>query len=266
MQALSRRPLRSVRFRTIRTIGALVLREISMSNGRSLLGYTWDILEPVGSILILTLIMGQLFRSPQLGQNFPLFYASGILPYSFFMDTSARLSNAVRFSRPLLSYPGVTIIDTITARFLVAVITKAVVFSVVLTAIVVIYDLSAFFDYSKVISGVLMALMLGLALGTMNCLLFTYIPLYERVFGILTRPLLLFSAVLYLFETVPLPYRNWLWWNPIIHMVGMVRSGLYPTYKADYVSPTYVAILVAVMLPISLFFIRRYWREILERP
>jgi hypothetical protein len=49
-------------------------------------------------------------------------------------------------------------------------------------------------------------------------------------------------------------------------MVGSMRGGLYPTYDSSYVSVTYIAVLVSLALPVSLFFMRRYWREILEAP
>lgn len=245
---------------------ALVLREVSMSNGKTLLGYVWEIADPVATILVITLIMGLYFRTPPLGQSFPLFYASGILPMSFFLDMTGKVSGAIRFSRPLLGYPGVTFLDALIARFLVSLMTKLVIFVVVLTAIVELYDLRPFFNYEQIATGLLMAFLLGLSVGTLNCLLFAFLPLYDRFWSMLTRPLFLFSAIIYLFETVPLPYRDWLWWNPIIHMVGSIRGGIYPTYNNDYVSVTYVAILIAVTLPTSLFFMRRFWREILDQP
>jgi capsular polysaccharide transport system permease protein len=264
MQSLSRTPQFAQRFRSTRTILALILREVSMSNGKTALGYVWEIAEPVASILVITLIMGLYFRTPPLGQNFPLFYASGILPMNIFLDMTGRVAGAVRFSRALLAYPGVTFLDALIARFLVAMMTKIVIFTLLVTAIVELYGLNPFFNYGQIAQGLLMAMGLGLALGTVNCLLFAFLPLYDRIWSMTTRPLFLFSAIVYLYETVPLPYRDWLWWNPIIHMVGSIRAGLYPTYAADYVSVTYIAVLIAIFLPVSLFFMRRYWREILD--
>ncbi|MGQ0565160.1 MAG: ABC transporter permease [Gemmobacter sp.] len=266
MQSLSRTPQFAQRFRASRTILALILREVSMSNGKSMLGYIWEIAEPVATILLLTLILSLYFRTPPLGQNFALFYASGILPMAIFLDIINKVAGSVRFSRALLTYPGVTFLDALLARFLVAVMTKSIIFVLVLAAIIQIYDLNPFFNYDKIAQGLVMAMALGLAIGSFNCLMFAFVPLYDRLFGMLQRPLFLFSAIVYLFETVPLPYRDWLWWNPIIHMVGSIRAGLYPTYSADYVSVTYVVILIAIFLPTSLFFMRRYWREILEAP
>lgn len=264
MQSIARQPQPATRTSALRTILALMLREISMSNGRTILGYFWEILAPVVTIVVVTAILGAFFRSPPLGNNFPLFYASGILPFSFFLDVTARVATAVRFSRPLLNYPGVTFLHALLARFILVVVTKTIVFAIVLFAIVRIYDLSTYFDFGEIALALALAFGAGLSVGSLNCLLISFVPLYERAWMLVTRPLFLFSAIIYLFETVPLPYRDWMWWNPAIHMVGMMRRGIYPTYDAAYVSVPYIVVIILGIMPVAFFFLRNYWREMLE--
>ena len=252
------------RLRALRAIGALVLREIGTSNGRSPLGYLWEIVEPVAFILLLTFLFGLFLQAPPLGTSFALFYASGVLPLVTFLEVTNRVSGAVRFSRPLLGYPGVTFLDAILARFLVAALSKAIVFAAVLALLALLWRVDMAPDLPRLAGGVAATLLLALAFGTMNCLLAAFVPLYDRVWGLATKPLLVVSAVLYLFQTVPLPYREWLWWNPVVHLVGLVRRGVYPTYPADYVSPAYLATLVLLTLPAALFFLGRYWRALIE--
>jgi capsular polysaccharide transport system permease protein len=251
MQALSRPPLAARRTSSVRTIIALMLREISMSNGRSILGYLWEILSPVVGIIVITFILAEFFRSPPIGSNFPLFYASGILPFAFFTEMATRVATSVRNSKQLLN-------------FILSVATKTIVFVVVVFAIVELYDLDTYFDYVAIAEALALTFAAGLALGAVNCLLFSLVPIYERVWMIVTRPLFLFSAIIYLFESVPLPYRDWLWWNPIIHMVGLMRRGIYPTYDAPYVSLVYIWSIILILVPVAFFFLRHYWREMLE--
>lgn len=250
------------RFRTPRVVGALMLREIALSNRRTIFGYLWEIVEPVAYIAILMAIFSLVFVRPPLGTSFALFYASGILPYLMVLNTAGKVGAAVRFSRQLLSYPEVTFLDAILARFLLAAATKLAVFALVIGLIVAAFGVEPFFDAPDLFLGLAMTLFLALAVGTLNCLLFTVFPLYESVWVVVTRPLFLVSAVLFQFDQVPLPWRDWLWWNPVIHLVGQVRAGLYPTYAADYVSVLYIAGVAAVILPVALFFLRRYWRDL----
>lgn len=250
--------------RATRTIFALILREMTMTSARSALGYLWEILEPAVGILLLTLIFGLFLRSPPIGHNFPLFYASGLLPFIMFVDLSNKVATSVRVSRPLLTYPGVTYLDAVIARFLLGAITKLLIFALVLGGIVLMYDISPLFDYGNIMLGLGLALMLALSVGLVNCLLFHYFPLWDRLWTLVNRPLLIISGIIVLVETIPQPYRDWLAWNPIVHMVGVLRMGIYPTYQPGYVSVTYLVGIIAVLLPTGLFFMRRYWRDLVD--
>ena len=72
------------------------------------------------------------------------------------------------------------------------------------------------------------------------------------------------SCVIFLFDTVPQPYRDWLWWNPLIHPIGLIRRGFYATYDANYVSFIYVFAVAAVTLAAGLLLLRRYHRDIIN--
>lgn len=256
------RPQFARSFRSSRTILALILRDIASSNGRTALGYLWVLAEPVAGILLLTLIFSLFFVAPPLGTNFPLFYASGLLPFMMYMQISQRIAGSVRASKPLLAYPGVTFLDAIMAKFLLESATEALVFALVIVGIVIWFGLNPYFDIPALLAGLGLAALLALGVGTLNCLLLSLYPLWERFWAILNRPLMIVSGAFFLFDTVPQPYRDWLWWNPIIHVVGMVRAGLYPTYDTSYVSVLYVLAFCAVTFTAGLFFLRRYWREI----
>ncbi len=101
---------------TPRAIGALILREISTTYGRSPGGYIWAVLEPAAGIALLTLVFSIGFRTPPLGASFALYYAAGILPLMMFTELSGKLAQTIQFSRALLVYPRVTFLDALIAR------------------------------------------------------------------------------------------------------------------------------------------------------
>jgi capsular polysaccharide transport system permease protein len=84
------------------------------------------------------------------------------------------------------------------------------------------------------------ALLLGFGVGTMNCFLVTRFPVWQRIWSILNRPMFILSCVVFTFETTPQPFRDWLWFNPVVHVVGMARQGMFSGYDAAYVSHAYV--------------------------
>ncbi|MEO0656736.1 MAG: sugar ABC transporter permease, partial [Pseudomonadota bacterium] len=69
------------RFASLRSIIALMLREMATSYGRSPGGYLWAVLEPAAGIAILTLIFSFAFIGPPIGTSFPMFYATGMVPF-----------------------------------------------------------------------------------------------------------------------------------------------------------------------------------------
>ena len=88
------------RFPGARTVAALMLREMATTYGRSPGGYLWAILEPVVGILLLTAIFSIAFHTPPLGVNFPIFYATGLVPFTLYLTVSSKTSLALLFSSP----------------------------------------------------------------------------------------------------------------------------------------------------------------------
>lgn len=248
----------------VQTVIALMLREMSATYGRSALGYLWAILEPVAGIFLLTFIFSLGFRSPSLGTNFPLFFASGILPFLAYMDISGKMSVALRFSKQLLFYPGVTYTDALIARFILNALTSIMIGVVLFPLIIIFYDLNVIIDMEAIAWGYTLAFALGAGVGTLNCFLLSVFPIWERAWAVLNRPLFLVSGVIFLFDTVPLPYRDWMWWNPLIHPIGLVRKGIYSTYDANYVSSIFVMAVAGITLALGLLLLRRYHRDIVN--
>ena len=238
-----------------------MLREMATSYGRSVVGYLWAVIEPVAALVLMTLVFSAFLRNPALGWNFPLFFASGYLVFHVYMDVGNNVARAVQYSRPLLEFPAVTPLDAILARFLLNFLTHVMVISIILTGILVIYDLNQIMDFEKLIGAVLLAGFFALSIGTFNCYMFVAFPSYAQIWAIMNRPMFILSGIFYLFESIPQPFQDYLWFNPLIHIVGLARAGVYPTYEADYVSVGYVVGLSLLLFLTGLHIMRRYLRD-----
>lgn len=263
--ALPQKPPRVRRkFATPRAILALMLREMATTYGRSPGGYIWAILEPAAGIALLTAIFSLGFRSPPIGSNFPIFYATGLVPFLAFIDVTNKTAAAVLFSKPLLAYPSVTFFDAIAGRFLVNGITQLMVAFIILGGVVLLFDTRTVADFPQIIMAFAMLAALSLGIGTMNCFLQTMFPVYQRIWSILTRPLLLISCVFYMYDTIPTQFQAYVWFNPLVHVVGQMRKGFYPSYDATYVSEVFVFGLSSTAFLIGLVFLLRYKRDLIN--
>lgn len=227
------------RFRSSRTIAALILREMSTTYGRSPGGYVWAILEPVAAIAVLSAVFSAGFKSPPIGNNFPLFFAAGYLPFALFNEVSLKIAQSLRFSKQLLAYPAVKYTDAILARLILNTLTQLLVAFLVVAGIEIIFDLNTIIRIGPIFVGLAMAVALGFGIGTMNCYLMTAFPVWERVWRIATRPLVLISGVIFLYENMPTAAQDILWYNPLVHVTGVMRRGFFISYEADYVSAVY---------------------------
>ena len=264
MPASALRPAFSRRLRTPRAVMALMLREMVTTYGRSPGGYLWAILDPVGAIALLSFIFSQVFHAPALGSSFPLFYATGYLPFMMFNDVANKTATTIRFSKPLLQYPAVTFLDAILARFLLNGLTHIVVFFIVVIGLQLILGVITSIHFPAIVLAMAMALALALGIGTLNCYLVTRFPVWERIWQIATRPLFIISGVFFLYDSLPENIRSIMWFNPLAHVIGEMRRGFYATYEAAYVSHVYVFSIALVAFVSGLALLYRHHRDLLN--
>lgn len=253
------------RVASLRAIAALVLREMSTTHGRSPGGYIWAILEPAAGIALLSAIFSLAFRSPGIGTNFPIFYATGMLPFILFMDVSNKVSQSLNFSKALLAYPAVSYIDALIARFLLNLTTQLMVGYILFTGILLAFETRTSPELSTIVEAYALVALLAGGIGTLNCFLIMRFPIWQVAWGILMRPMFIISGIFFIYDIIPQPLRDYLWYNPLIHVVGLMRRGFYPTYDATYVSVEYVAIIGLGCLLLGLVLLRRNYRDLLDR-
>ncbi len=250
---------------SMRTIAALLLREMSTTYGRSPGGYLWAVAEPALGLILLVVVFSTGFRTPPLGTNFAIFYATGLMPFFTFLMVSNKVGQAINFSKQLLAYPRVTFLDALLARFVLASLTQFLVSYIILMVILSTMETRTVIVLPEILSAFCMAATLGLGIGTLNAVLMAYYPIWQSVWSVITRPLVLVSGVIFLHDRVPEPYREWLSWNPLVHVVGRNRTGFYYSYRGEYVDTVYVYQVALICGAVGLLFLGRYYRNSLER-
>ena len=249
----------------VRVIVALMLREMSTRYGRTPGGYAWAIAEPLGMIIVLGMAFALLANAPSLGTSFLLFKATGYMILQVFTVLGGNVGNALTFSRPLLLYPRVTWVDAIAGRFILNLMVVVVVTILIIWAIVLYDGLTLMLDWGPIMMAMGMAGLLGLGLGCLNCYLFMRFPVWNQLWRILTQPLFLISGVIFLYEDMPIFAQQWSWYNPLLHLTGLMREGFYPLYRPSYISLAYVGVWILVPMGLGLLLLRRHHRELLNR-
>lgn len=244
---------------------ALILREMATRYGRTPGGYVWAVLEPLGMILMLSFGFALLLRSPPLGNSFILFYATGYLPFSLFLRSSNAVMQSINFSRNLLSYPAVSWIDAIAARAILNILTDTLVAYLLMGGILLLVDSRVVLDFGPILLSFGLASLLAVGVGTVNCAIIGFYPVWATIWGIITRPLFLASGIFWLYRDLPQGAQDILWWNPLVHILAISRTGYFPTYEPQFVSLMFALIPGLVLFTLGLLLLRRHHLFILSR-
>jgi capsular polysaccharide transport system permease protein len=238
-----------------RVVAALVAREMITRFGNKPGGYIWALLDPVAHIAFMVLIFSAISRAPALGTSFALFFATGYIAYQFYHSLYGYVVSAITSNRNLLQYPIVAPIDTIMARTVLQAGTQLLVAVIVLGGIELSLSVSTQITVTYLLEASLLAGLMGVGIAMANCVFFMRSPFYEKVFSVVSRPLILLSGVFYLPDAIPHPYREYLLINPLVHVVIRFRMGFYPEYRGSSLDLiyTYIFAATAFMLGLTIF-------------
>ena len=127
-------------------------------------------------------------------------------------------------------------LDAVFGKFILSFLTMLVVGVLLTGGIIIVYALPVTLDPVSALTGFTLAALLGLGVGTINCVLFGLFPTWRNVWNVLTKPLFMVSGTFFIYEFAPPAFQHIMWWNPLVHGVALVRAGFYGSYDPYYVS------------------------------
>lgn len=212
-------------------IWALLLREVQTRFGQYRLGYVWVILEPLFTIGILLFLFGRIMQRTLPGIEYEIFLLNGILPFYMFRSGVTQALSATQSNKGLFSYRPVKPIDALLARNFLEFLLKFIAY---------IFFSSAFLWFGYSISlervpellfywGLLFIFMMAFSL------IFMVIGDFSKEIGkfLSVSFLILYflSGIIYSIHIIPAQYREYLLWNPLIHIFESMRHAVAPTYN-----------------------------------
>jgi capsular polysaccharide transport system permease protein len=217
-------------------VHAILLRETRTRFGSHQLGYLWAFIEPllwIGTFYGMFWVVG---RTAPPGMDIIGFLATGIVPLLLFRETTKRVLAAISANKALLFYPQVRPLDLVFARSLLETGTYIGVFVVLMGSVAVFRGHFGIDNLLLMFLGLVLAGTLGATSGLVLCTLSVYAPAVERLTGPLLRPFLWISGVFFTANDLPSHIRSLLLWNPVLHIVEIVRDGAFVGYTARHAS------------------------------
>lgn len=236
----------------IAVVHALILRETRTRFGEQKLGYFWAIFEPVGVILTFYAAFAFVNERAPAGLDLVTFLATGLLPYELIMSTSERIAESINGNRALLYYPQVHRLDLAFARALLEAATLVVVFVLILGGNALRTGELEIHDPLGVLLALGAASLLGTGLGLVFCMAGVVTSFLDRIRGTLLRPLFWLSGIFYSAASLPAELRRYAMYNPIFHVLELLRGAWTRVYDDHYASPGYVIAWILGLLSVGL--------------
>ncbi len=209
----------------------LVRRDIVARYKRSALGVAWTMLNPLGTMLIMTFVFSNLFKSVQ---SYPVYILSGLIAWNFFAQgTNAAMSGLVwggslmqRIYLPRTIF-GVSAIGTALVNLLLSIIPLLLVMVITQTTI----HLTVLFLPISILLLTAFALGFGLLLSALAI----FFPDVAEMYQIVLMAWMYLTPVIYPEEIIPAQFMTIYRINPMYWMLKMFRlpvyDGVIPTFQ-----------------------------------
>lgn len=242
----------------IRVIGALVMRELHTRYGRENVGYLWIILEPMlfasGIGIIHASSASSEFAFTDI-TSVP-FAVIGYGTFIIFRNTVNRSGGTIESNAPLLYHRMVSLFDMLLARTLLeaAGIMCSVFILIFLSYCLGLGHLPVRPVY--ILIGQLYMFWLSFAVSTIVCAGTYENSTAERLVHPATYFMMPISAIFFMLEWVPNPYRHWLEYVPMAQCIEMARYGQFESASDKYFSFSYLSLFCAVLTIVGLLSLR----------
>ncbi|TEW52318.1 ABC transporter permease [Psychromonas algicola] len=241
------------------TVHALMMREIKTRFGANRLGYFWALMEPIATVAVLGLIFTLVGRHSLANIPVAVFLFVALLPFKLFTNLLNHLSSAVEANKALMAYRQVSAIDPIVTRVIIELSIYLIVYCIIFSFLAwlgfdVVPD-----DFLKVLAASALLALMAIGFGLMLCSAMSYWGDAKKMVGIITRPLLFISGIMYSATMIPTTYWYLFDWNPIFHVMELSRDAYFSTYVTPVGSWLYLGIcaLVSFSLGLTTFYVNR---------
>jgi capsular polysaccharide transport system permease protein len=223
----------------VRIIFAIMLRQMKIKSGEDRFGYLKEISDPVFIIGMISLLMTVRKATPPVGDSYPLFIATGYLPFKAYSFMSNEVRRAMSKDSGVVGLPAVHQIDALIASITLKLITVILVIIIVVAGMNLIGYRVIPGDPLDLIQAFFWICIFAIGFGLFANSMIELVPTYRWVHKILTFKLLFVSGVLFLPELMPPEMRYYLDFNPLLHAIAWFRSAFIDGFESSVLDRGY---------------------------
>ncbi len=211
-----------IRYRDL--IYQLVRRDIVARYKRSILGVLWTMLQPLGMMIVMSIVFSQLFGHVK---GYSAYLLSGLVAWTFFSQTTTAAIHQIvwggslirRIYLPLTAF-SISSVGTGVVNLLLSLIPLLLIMLIVQRPI----TWAILFIPIPILCLTAFSLGVGLVLSAFAI----HFPDIKEMYQIIIQAWMYLTPILYPADIIPAAYRNWvLYLNPMYYMISMFRTTIY---------------------------------------
>lgn len=247
-----------------RVIFALMMRETKTMFGKHKLGYLWEIINAMFHVAIFWAIRAVASFHPPGGMSTPAFLLGGFVPFFIFMHGVSKCMSAVQGNRALLVYPQVFPLDLLVSRVVLKSAVQSLVFVLLLGVAMGMGQDVSIDNPHAILLGFALMVVYTMGVGCLSSAFNLMWPTTAQIVPMVMRIMFFTSGLFFSISTLPQQAQDILFYNPLSHVIELVRSGFVDGYAKDYISLPYTLTIAFVLLVAGLL-LERYSRRYLDR-
>jgi ABC-type polysaccharide/polyol phosphate export permease len=225
-----------------------VSRSLKTRYKRSVLGVVWTLLNPILTMIVLTLVFSSLFRRFDL-QFYPVYILSGLVVWNFFSSTTHSSMGEMMWSGDLLHriyIPKSVFAISALGTGLVNLVISLIPLLIIALIMGVRFNLSLLVLPFSVVLISLFAVGVGLILSTAAAFFADMLPVYDVVLTIWMYA----TPIIYPFEMISERLQPYFLLNPLLHLVRLFRAPIF-----EGVVPPWETWAIASLISITTFIV-----------
>jgi ABC-type polysaccharide/polyol phosphate export permease len=217
-----------IRYRHL--VAQFVRRDVISRYKRSVLGVAWTMLNPLGMMLVMSLVFSQVFHTTP---AYPAYLLSGLIAWNFFAQTSSAASVHLISGGTLIqriyipktlfavSATGTGLVNLLLA--LIPLVGVLLLSGIPLRAPILLLPIA-------ILLLVAFTLGMGLILSTLT----VYFPDVADIYQIALMAWMYLTPIIYPESVIPESLQRWLFtWNPLYYLIKFFRAVLYDGIVPD---------------------------------
>ena len=231
---------------------ALVVRERLTRFSGGVFGPLWAYATPVAWITFVVVSFNILGRASPLASGPEIFVATGILPYVLFRQTISSMTRTLIANRYLLYFQPLTTQNILFSAALVELLNTIITSLVIFSAIIILFGAAMPSDILTVYLAMGQAWALGASAGSLFAAVGRWSDSVSRAIPLVLRPMFWISGIFYIATELPLAAQELFAWNPLFHVIELLRAGFFLGYVSPIADPVYVCSTIILLFVTSI--------------